>query len=803
VAGQRKALIIAIDVYEHEGLKHLRAPAADAEALAGVLGDPRIGGFDVQVIRNEPAHVIGGKIEDLFSDSRADDVLLLHFSCHGLKSESGELFFAARNTRPNRLGSTAIAADFVQRSMRASRSRSIVLLLDCCYGGAFSQGVSVRAAGDVNVLDSFPGGRLGGGRGRAVITASSAMEYAFDGDQLADDKSPRPSVFTSALVEGLASGDADRDQDGWVSLNELYDYVFDRVREQNPHQTPSRDVEMQGELYLARRSRPVTTAAPLPPELLEVIDHPLAGVRAGAVHELARLLLGRHAGLALAARIALERLAQDDSRTVAAVAAATLVTADANPGEAHIGVPIPEDPPSTVAAEQAPGADNARTIRQPIDVPETPEAGSLEAQGDAASTEDGRAARHTPEQMGGADLAPTAGGTSAVPGPHPRPNDVTFDEAAHERIPPGPALSQADGSILPPLTPVRSSRGWLRVSLTVAAGVVSVMLVSWAVWASIPDRAAPGTGALSPTTSAPSPTRSVPRFGSWEPGPNLLTPVEAAGMAAHLGAIWVIGGDTLASPYMTRDVQVLDPSKRRWSKGPSLPVPLRDAVAVSTGKTLYVLGGITPGGVVGTVYRLDENGRSWILDPRALPEPRAAGAGAWDGSRLLFAGGADASGRDRADVWALGANRWDAVAQLSQPRNSLGAASDGAGTTWFLAGQRGAGAANGKIPATGVVDRLRGKILSPLRPLGARRAVSATFVAGAGPCVVGGVPDLSLSADPAMECPFAPPGTNAPPLHTGRGGIGAAVLNGQLFAVGGFPRFGQNGSVTVEVLPLH
>ena len=360
MSGSRKALIVANDTYDHDGLNHLLAPQADAEALAGVLGNAAIGDFDVRVVRNEPAHVIREEIEDLFSDSRPDDVLLLHFSCHGLKGDSGELFFATRNTRPNRLGSTAISADFVQRCMRASRSRSIVLLLDCCYGGAFSTGVKVRAAGDVNVFDSFPGGESGGGRGggrgRAVITASSAMEYAFEGDQLADDQSRQPSVFTSALVEGLATGDADRDQDGWVSLNELYDYVFDRVRERNPHQTPSRDVEMQGELYVARRSRPVTSAAPLPPELQSVIDHPIGSIRAGAVQELARLAHGKHAGMALAAREALEHLATDDSRTVASAAAAALA------GDAPIPALSVDTPVAAPAPAPAPPPRSRRWV---------------------------------------------------------------------------------------------------------------------------------------------------------------------------------------------------------------------------------------------------------------------------------------------------------------------------------------------------------------------------------------------------------------------------------------------------------
>jgi hypothetical protein len=113
----------------------------------------------------------------------------------------------------------------------------------------------------------------------------------------------------------LEAGEADRDQDGLVALDELYDYVYDKVRAVTPNQTPGKWMfGVQGELVIARRGRPVTTPAPLPPELQQLIDHPVARARAGAVQELQHLLQARHAGLALAARQTLERLTNDDSR---------------------------------------------------------------------------------------------------------------------------------------------------------------------------------------------------------------------------------------------------------------------------------------------------------------------------------------------------------------------------------------------------------------------------------------------------------------------------------------------------------
>ena len=334
--GTRSALIVASDQYTDPGLRRLRAPASDARALAAVLRDPGIGGFEVRTLLNEPAHVVNLAVEEFFADRRPGDLLLVHFSGHGIKDEDGELYFAASNTVLGRLGATAVAAEFVSRRMNRSRSRRVVLLLDCCYAGAFERGLVARAGTEMGIEQQF------GGRGRAVITASSAMEYAFEAGELADTHEVPPSVFTSALVEGLETGEADRDQDGLVGLDELYDYVYDKVRAATPNQTPGKwTFGMEGELYIARRSRPVTTPAPLPPELQQAMDSPLAGVRAGAVQELAAVLRGRHAGMALAARLALEQLTDDDSRTVAAAAAVALAEPPLMPGPAPPKLAVP------------------------------------------------------------------------------------------------------------------------------------------------------------------------------------------------------------------------------------------------------------------------------------------------------------------------------------------------------------------------------------------------------------------------------------------------------------------------------
>ena len=260
----RSALIVATSTYGDPRFATLQGPAKDAAALKGVLGSPEIGGFEVKTLLNARSALIRETLEAFFTDRSRDDLLLVSVSCHGLKDDDGQLFLAASDTKLDRLMSTGIDASWVNRLMDRCRSERIALFLDCCFAGAFSSGMTRRAAGDTaGVKDQFTG------RGMVVITASDAMQYSFEGGQQVGEP-PGPSPFTQALVDGLRTGEADQDEDGNVSINELFDYLERRVRETSPSQTPTKSaVNQTGDWVIARTTR--VSSVKLLPERVQLL----------------------------------------------------------------------------------------------------------------------------------------------------------------------------------------------------------------------------------------------------------------------------------------------------------------------------------------------------------------------------------------------------------------------------------------------------------------------------------------------------------------------------------------------------
>ncbi|MBU0703361.1 MAG: SUMF1/EgtB/PvdO family nonheme iron enzyme, partial [Chloroflexi bacterium] len=315
----RLALIIANDKFDDPNLTRLATPSRDAEALAAVLRDPAIGGFDVTLFVNSTMRDVRRAIVRLYQHRTKDDLLLLYYSGHGVKDDYGDLYLITRDTDFASVSAASVDAAFVRGQIDKSHSQRKVVILDCCHSGAFTPGIKSVLGGNAGAQEML----TGNGYGRVIITASNAVEYAWEGERLlgAGD-GVGMSMFTHFLVQGLQTGAADLDGDGQISLDELYDYVYKQViTSGQARQTPQKSVyKGEGRIAIARNPYRVG----LPYGLQQAIESPFGGVRAGAVSELERLLRGRDPDLALAARVALQRLMGDDSRRDVATVSRTL-----------------------------------------------------------------------------------------------------------------------------------------------------------------------------------------------------------------------------------------------------------------------------------------------------------------------------------------------------------------------------------------------------------------------------------------------------------------------------------------------
>jgi Nitrate and nitrite sensing/Caspase domain len=317
-ARDRLALLIATSDYSDPALRQLRAPGRDASDLAEILSAPQIGGFSVQKLINARYGEILEAIDEFYADRHPDDQLLIYLSCHGVLDQRGRLYYAATNTRAHRLAATAVGAGWLNERLGDCRARSQIVILDCCHSGAFAG--NTKGHPQLDLERRFKPG----GRGRIVLTASRATEYSFEGGK--PSGVGVRSVFTRAIVEGLRTGDADRDRDGLITVTDLYQYVYDRVRAAEPRQTPELwTYGAEGEMLLARSVRgAIVEPIPLPEDLRVTLESPRPRVRESGVAELAELLDTARPGLALSARQALQHISDKDNPQVSAVARVAL-----------------------------------------------------------------------------------------------------------------------------------------------------------------------------------------------------------------------------------------------------------------------------------------------------------------------------------------------------------------------------------------------------------------------------------------------------------------------------------------------
>jgi Caspase domain len=217
-------------------LPTLHGPALDVRLVADTLTHPDVGLFrkeHVKVLFDNDRQEVETALENFLMTAAPDDHLLLYYSGHGVLDRADRLYFCARDSRLDRLVTTAISENQVKGMLDNSPARSFIILLDCCNSGTFAN----KGGG---LPDSLRG------VGRHIITSTNRKQPAADGTTTTS-----ASPFTACLCEGILEDDIDANADGFVSLHELYLYVREKLH-RDTGQVPLYDAGKTGDIAIAR-----------------------------------------------------------------------------------------------------------------------------------------------------------------------------------------------------------------------------------------------------------------------------------------------------------------------------------------------------------------------------------------------------------------------------------------------------------------------------------------------------------------------------------------------------------------------
>src|SRR5262245_779148 len=243
--GRRTAILIAASEFPEEpSLQSLRCPKNDVAGLAEALTSPDFGLFtDPLTFINEPSQSTLRAVNRVFKEAGRDDQILIYYSGHGKQDGAGNLYLATSDTEAGTLETSSIAVGTLRRLIDNYACKQVALILDCCFGGAVSKDF-LKGGVDDQLKQTFHG------RGIYILTASTATQTAREKE--GDDY----SLFTKHILQGIRQGEADHDDDGLISLDDLYEYVKIRVPKEAPQYPTKWEFGVQGNsLFIARAAR--------------------------------------------------------------------------------------------------------------------------------------------------------------------------------------------------------------------------------------------------------------------------------------------------------------------------------------------------------------------------------------------------------------------------------------------------------------------------------------------------------------------------------------------------------------------
>jgi hypothetical protein len=166
------------------------------------------------------------KMREYFLKADANDVVVLYFSGHGLNGCFLPVDYDGYNNK--------LRHEEIKQVFKQSKAKHKLCIADACHSGSLNDGTgSLAAKGPASVtLQRYYQAFEDADGGVALLMSSKAEELSLE------DHGLRQGVFTYYILQGL-KGHADKNNDYLVTIKELYNYVYAKVREYTANvQTP-------------------------------------------------------------------------------------------------------------------------------------------------------------------------------------------------------------------------------------------------------------------------------------------------------------------------------------------------------------------------------------------------------------------------------------------------------------------------------------------------------------------------------------------------------------------------------------
>jgi len=253
----RWAVLIGIEEYQDSKVTRLNYSVDDVDALRNVLiNHAGYKAENILVLKNDEAtassvrSTLGTWLPRQVKD---EDMVLIYFSGHGGAEPSirgdvkdgTEKYMMLSDSKADDMYGSAIPMSELARIFGRIRADKLLFAMDSCYSGATDQaeggkGVMREGMKSIGLSDDYLNA-LTGSSGTVVLTASKASEVSMESRSLG------MGLFTHFLCQAL-KGSADNDDDGLISVVELFQFLTLRVPTAAKQMGSSQHPVLKGEI---------------------------------------------------------------------------------------------------------------------------------------------------------------------------------------------------------------------------------------------------------------------------------------------------------------------------------------------------------------------------------------------------------------------------------------------------------------------------------------------------------------------------------------------------------------------------